>query len=279
MNKACVPTNDAGLFNLRIDGATAAGGADEACGGSTNVIVSTIGTHTVSETAGTGTNLANYTSVISGDCAANGTVTLAAGDAKSCTITNTRLPRLTVVKQCLPTNDPGRFNLRIDGATAAGGADEVCGGSTDVIVTTIGTHTVSETAGTGTNLADYASAITGDCAANGTITLAAGDNKTCTITNTKKATLTVVKACVPTNDGGLFNLRIDGATAAGGADEACGGSTDAITVTVGTHTVAKRQGRERTWRTTPRQSAAAANSRSQRQQDARRLSQGLRTDE
>jgi len=45
---------------------------------------STVGVHIVSETA-----VANYTGVISGDCASNGSVTLAAGDAKSCTITNT----------------------------------------------------------------------------------------------------------------------------------------------------------------------------------------------
>src|SRR3989344_2930306 len=45
---------------------------------------STVGVHIVSETA-----VANYIGVISGDCASNGSVTLAAGDAKSCTITNT----------------------------------------------------------------------------------------------------------------------------------------------------------------------------------------------
>ena len=162
--------NDGGLFNLQIDGATAAGGANEACGGSTDVVVTSIGTHTVGETAGTSTSLANYaTPVIGGDCATNGTITLAAGDVKVCTITNARLPRLTVTKICAPTSDAGRFNLRIDGATAAGGADEVCGGSTDVIVTTVGTHTVSETAGTGTSLANYGTpAIGGDCASNGT---------------------------------------------------------------------------------------------------------------
>ena len=156
--------------------------------------MSTIGTHTVSETAGTATVLSNYTTAITGDCAANGTVTLAAGDNKTCTITNTRLPRLTVTKVCVPTNDGGKFNLRIDGATAAGGTDESCGGSTDVITTTVGTHTVSETAGTATNLANYSTVIGQDCAANGTVTLAAGDNKTCTITNSRLPNLKIVKA-------------------------------------------------------------------------------------
>lgn len=43
----------------------------------------TIGLHTVSETSDPG-----YTSVIGGDCAADGTITLALGDVKVCTITN-----------------------------------------------------------------------------------------------------------------------------------------------------------------------------------------------
>ena len=42
------------------------------------------GAHTVSETTDPA-----YTAVISGDCAANGSITLAANDVKACTITNT----------------------------------------------------------------------------------------------------------------------------------------------------------------------------------------------
>jgi hypothetical protein len=242
VNKICVPTTDTGLFNLRIDGATAGTGANAACGGTTGAVVVTAASHTVSETAGTGTNLTNYTSVIGGDCAADGSVTVSAGQAKVCTITNTRKPTLTVNKICVPTNDPGLFNLRIDGATAGTGANAACGGTTGAVVSTIGAHTVSETAGTGTNLADYASLIGGDCAADGTVSLAAGDNKVCTITNTKKATLTVNKICVPTTDTGLFNLRIDGATAGTGANAACGGTTGAVTVTATAHTVSETAG-------------------------------------
>ena len=39
-----------------------------------------------------GTTDPNYTSAITGDCAANGTITLAQGDVKACTITNTFTP-------------------------------------------------------------------------------------------------------------------------------------------------------------------------------------------
>src|SRR5438477_68380 len=188
-----------------MDGGTAGTGANAACGGSTGAVVETVGSHTVGETAGTGTSLSDYTSVIGGDCV-NGSVTLAAGDNKVCTITNTHKATLTVNKVCVPANDAGKFNLQIDGGTAGTGANAACGGSTGAVVETVGSHTVGETAGTGTSLSDYTSVIGGD-RVNGSVTLAAGDNKVCTTTNTHKATLTVNKVCVPAHDAGKFNLQ------------------------------------------------------------------------
>jgi hypothetical protein len=91
----------------------------------------------------------------------------------------------------VPSNDTGLFNLRIDGTTFAANVGN--NGSTGPQFVSIGSHTASETAGTGTSLGDYVSAIGGDCAANGSVTLAAGDNKTCTITNTKKGMAQVIK--------------------------------------------------------------------------------------
>jgi hypothetical protein len=159
-------------------------------------VVSSIGSHTVSETAAGTTDLANYTTAISGDCATNGSVTLAAGDNKVCTITNTRKPTLRVNKVCVPTSNGGHFNLLVDAATFGTGTDVACGGTTGVVVSSIGTHTVSETAGTATDLANYVTAIGGDCATNGSVTLAAGDNKVCTVTNSRKAVLIVDKVTV-----------------------------------------------------------------------------------
>jgi len=67
-------TKTASSFPLFIDGSSV-----------TTAIASTtsVGLHTVSETADAG-----YTSVIGGDCATDGTITLAIGDVKLCTITN-----------------------------------------------------------------------------------------------------------------------------------------------------------------------------------------------
>ena len=72
------------LFNLQIDGVTVLSNTN---GGSTVQTVSP-GNHKVAETGGTGTPLSAFATVIGGSCAADGTVNLAVGDTKSCTITN-----------------------------------------------------------------------------------------------------------------------------------------------------------------------------------------------
>jgi hypothetical protein len=100
-----------------------------------------------------------------------------------------------VDKICIPPADPGLFNLRIDGTTY--GPNQPCGGSTGPITVGSGPHTVSETAGTGTNLADYTTTFGGNCATDGTITLAAGENKTCTITNERAGTIIIRKSASP----------------------------------------------------------------------------------
>lgn len=113
---------------------------------------------------------AGYLQTGSGDCSG----TIAAGQTKTCTITNDDIaPQLIVNK--IVINDNGgtkviaNFPLFLDGASMTSGVSGT---------TTIGLHTVSETTASG-----YTSTIGGHCAANGTITLALGDVKTCTITN------------------------------------------------------------------------------------------------
>jgi hypothetical protein len=246
VTKLCVPTTDTGLFNLLIDSTVVF--ADAACGASTGPLVQSVGSHTVSETAGTGTSLTNYVSTIGGDCAPDGSITLAAGDSATCTITNERRPppptaTLTVNKVCQPADDPGRFDLYIDGTRFP---DVACGGTTGPVTVPVGGHAVSEQNGTDTSLGDYTSMIGGDCAADGTITLAANQSATCTITNTRTptppGTITVTKECVPSDDPGRFNLTIDGHIAGTGANVACGGSTGAVTVQPGIHTVGETAG-------------------------------------
>src|SRR6185369_8003689 len=130
---------------------------------------------------------------------------LAVGDNAVCTITNTKQPKLTVNKIIVPSTDTGKFNLQIDGSTAGTGADAGNGGTTGAVKVSAASHTVGETAGTGTTLSDYVA--TYSCSINGggattssSVTLAAGDNAVCTITNSRQAKLTVNKIIVPSTD-------------------------------------------------------------------------------
>jgi len=240
VNKQLVPSNDPGKFNLQIDGSTAGTGGNVGDNGTTGAIELGLGVHTVGETAGTGTSLGDYfTPAIGGDCAADGTITLGPGDDKTCTITNTKQPTLTVTKVVVPSTDTGTFNLKIDGGTAAACVGD--GGSAAQQVS-IGAHTVSESACTGTNLANYTTVIGGDCAPDGSVTLAVGENKTCSITNSRKPTLTVKKVLSPNTDPGKFNLQIDGSTAGSGGNVGDGGTTGAVIVSTGAHTASETAG-------------------------------------
>jgi hypothetical protein len=189
VQKACNPTADPGTFNLQVDGASV--GTAAGCGQSRSTNV-TPGSHTVSETAGAGTSLADYDSVTGGACASDGSITLTAGQTATCTITNTRKATLTVTKACNPTTDGGHFNLLVDNTTVA--ANAACAGSGSIKLSP-GNHTVSETAAGTTVLSDYDSVTGGACASDGSITLTAGQTATCTITNTRKPKITVTKTC------------------------------------------------------------------------------------
>ena len=119
-----------------------------------------------------------YVGSFSADCSGN----IAAGENKTCTITNDDIqPTITINKVLLPATDNGTFDLLIDNVVYATGGD---GATTGAVAVNAGSYTVSEQGANGTNLAYYNSAIGGDCAADGSITVDIGDNAVCTITNT-----------------------------------------------------------------------------------------------
>ena len=92
------------------------------------------------------------------------------------------LTQLTITEILMHPNQShlDRFNLKLDGVIVDANVNS---GSTEPLPVNPGIHTVSETGGTGTVLSEFSTVIGGDCAANGTVTLALGDQKTCTITN------------------------------------------------------------------------------------------------
>lgn len=203
--------------------------------GATNIF--TIGAHTVTETNQTG-----YAGVISGDCAANGSVTLAAGDDKHCTITNNdNAPSLTLVKQVVNDNGgtalPTAWTLTATGPTSVSGA----GGATSGATFGAGTYSLSESAGP----AGYAAgqwSCTGTGTQNGTeITLGLGQSATCTIVNNDVAPkLTVIKHVINDNGGaavaGDFTMNV---TATSPSDASFAGDENgtAITLDAGAYSV------------------------------------------
>jgi len=241
VKKVCDPTGDDGHFRLLIQKADGEPVKRHvvACGGTTGAVTVEPGSYRVRERGAAGTDLSHYNRFIGGDCQSDGTVTLVAGDEAVCTIVNVRrqtpAAELTVTKICVPADDGGRFNLTIDGQTSP---DVACGGSFGPVAVPPGQHRVSESAGTGTNLGNYTTTIGGACATDGTVTLAAGQLATCTITNVRAAeqiaTVEIVKQCSPAVTKGHFQLELDGVVFRG---IACGESTGLVTVGAGNHQI------------------------------------------
>jgi len=164
------------------------------------------GTYTAAEAGLAGYQFTGFSS----NCNGQGQITVALGDSKTCTLTNDDIaPTLTVIKDIVPDTDSGRFNLLINGGTSATNVGD--NGTTGAVSLSAGNHVVSETAGTNTVLSDYVSAIGGACAPDGSVSLALGQNRTCTITNTKKGMVKVVKTvsgAAPTGtDDFTFQIR------------------------------------------------------------------------
>jgi fimbrial isopeptide formation D2 family protein len=183
-------------FSFRVNGGGSV--AFEADG--SNAMTVAAGTYSVIEDAAAGydTSYANCSQVF-----------IPNGGSATCTITNVRQTgSLTVVKDLSPSDDAGRFDLRIDGSVAANEAGD--GGSTGAVALDTGFHTVGETADGETSLADYASwiecrvnggqgAVTATAAGAGPLSVWIGDdaNVVCVIHNTR-VDVTIVKS----NDAG-----------------------------------------------------------------------------
>ena len=166
------------------------------------------GSYTASETSQTGYAASSW----SGDCSANGSVTLGIGDVKTCEITNDDIsPKLTVTK--IVINDNGGTKVVSDFPLFVNATGVVSGVQNNF---NAGSYTVSETTDSG-----YSSVISGDCAPNGAVTLGLADVKACTITNDDiPAHLIVIKHVINDNGGtavaGAFTMNIGGVTATGG---------------------------------------------------------------
>ncbi|MEA2701607.1 MAG: hypothetical protein QOE22_316 [Candidatus Parcubacteria bacterium] len=180
------------------------------------------GTYTVSETDDAG----YAASVWGGDCAADGSITLADGDDVECTITNDDIAgspppsaALTVTKTVV--NDDGGALLVSDFPLFIDAFPTVSGIATTTL--SPGTYTMSETGNADYDAGDWG----GDCATDGTITLADGDNLECTITNDDVDATVSGGSSSGGGNGGSSNRRRSEPVASGTETSSSPAATDA----------------------------------------------------
>ena len=177
-------------FGLRIDGALVTSGA-------TKVVDE--GMHTVSEDG-----LAGYAAgTWGGDCAPDGTVSLALDEDAVCTLTNDDIaPSLTLVKEVV--NDDGGSAVESDWTLHADGPSPFSGAGPSVsngLSFDAGTYHLSESGEPGGYLAGDWDCVGGTQLDADSVSIALGDDVTCTLVNDDLgAGLTLVKEVV--NDHG-----------------------------------------------------------------------------
>jgi hypothetical protein len=166
--KVLDPTNDPGRFNLFVDAVEA---SDQTHNGSvTKNNIAADAQVTLNETAGTATDLANYTTSISCATSADApvavtgtgpwTITMPSVPVGiTCELTNTRKGRsVRLEKDIAPSTDPGLFNLSVNGQTVF--TDATNGDAGTLFGVPVGSIvSVSEAGGTGTNLGAYTSSL------------------------------------------------------------------------------------------------------------------------
>ncbi len=180
------------------------------------------GTYTAGET-----QLPGYTAgAWGGDCDANAQVTVALGQTKTCTITNDDEQAYITVTKVVNKNhggtaQPNDFSLKLEGNAVSSGV---------AVPVNPGTYTATETLLDGYTFDGY----TGDCDSNGDVTVALGQSKTCTLTNSDIAPqLTVIKHVVNNNGGsavaGGFTMNV---TATDPSDDSFPGDEAGTTITL-----------------------------------------------
>jgi mucin-19 len=113
-----------------------------------------------------------------------------------CSFVTTAVATVTVTNALLPAGDSGKFNLLVGSTVVA--SDSGNAGSGTLTVAANAAVTVSETAGTSTNLSSYATGYSCSNGASGngasvSVTPAPGQAVTCSFTNSRLATITIVK--------------------------------------------------------------------------------------
>src|SRR5205814_962884 len=190
----------AAVFSGTVSGVTAAGG-QAWTGTSTALTLTSVGSYSVAENVHPG-----YTATFSTDC----TGTIGVGETKTCTVTNDdQAAHLVINKVVVNSNGgtltPADFSGTVSGVTAAGGQTWT-GVSTALTLTSVGSYSVAENGHPG-----YDATFSTDC----TGTIALGDTKTCTVTNSDQPARIVITKVVVNNNGGTLTAAAFSGTVGG----------------------------------------------------------------
>ena len=240
-------TNTAGNFNFSVSGPTASSGTafNETADNDSNALTGqntlsvSQGTYTVTED---GTPIAGYSTTYSSDCTS---VVVAAGQTKTCTVTNTdQAPSLTLNKIVVNDNGGSRaeseWTLTANGGTAGTLSGAGAAGSSDVVSGTgfkAGSYNLSESGPTDYTASSWSCSKNGGAYAAATsITLGLGDTGVCKITNDDQApSLTLNKIVVNDNGGSRaeseWTLTANGGTAGTLSGAGAAGSSDVVSGT------------------------------------------------
>lgn len=189
----------------------------------------------VAQSVGAGTRMASELLVPGyaasswlGDCAPDGSVTLALGDSKSCLITNEDSPTSLILVNVIINDDGGTatitdFQAKIDGGIVPWGVAQAVG---------VGSFTVSATIPTGYTAGTW----TGDCASDGSVTLTLGENKACVITTDDDPAFLTLNNIVVNDNGGTavpndFQAKINGSNVTWGLAQSVGAGSFTVTQT------------------------------------------------
>ena len=208
VQKTTLPAGDTTSFTIAASGSgtITGGGAGSVTDATDKVYEVTPGTYSIAETVPAGWDK-------TGDTCQS--VVVAAGGYATCTLTNTKRGTLKVQKTTLPAGNTTSFTITASGTgtITGGGAGSVTDATDKVYEVTPGSYSVAETVPAGWDK-------TGDTCQS--VVVAAG-YATCTLTNTKRGTLTVQKTTLPAGDTTSFTI------AASGSGTITGGGAGSVT--------------------------------------------------
>ncbi len=197
----------ASAWTMNVAGPTPLSFAGAEAPGTSNSVDA--GAYKVTESGGP----AGYALSYSGDCDADGDVTVALGQTRTCILTNNDLPgTLVVIKHVV--NDNGgsavasAWTMNVAGPTPLSFAGAEAPGTSNPV--DAGAYKVTESGGP----AGYALSYSGDCDADGDVTVPLGQTRTCILTNDDVLAKLIVIKHVVNDDGGTavagdFQMTVD----------------------------------------------------------------------